>query len=110
MINRCLCLFLIMSAALYAAPSAYALSLDEAKSSGVVGEQADGYLGIVSPAPGAEDLVRQINSQRREEYQRIAKQNKTELSAVEALAGKKAIEKTAAGRYIRLPGGEWRKK
>jgi hypothetical protein len=40
-------------------------------------------------------------------YKGIAKKNGTALSAVEALAGKKSIEKTAPGQFIMQPNGTW---
>lgn len=88
----------------------YALSLDEAKSKGLVGEEPTGYLGAVTKSSEVESLVNDINSKRRAKYQEIAKSNGTELSAVEALAGKKAIENSAAGSFVKLPSGAWAKK
>lgn len=94
-----------------AAP-AFAVSLEEAKSQGLVGERLDGYLGLVAANPPAavRDLVAEINRKRRQEYHEIAKRNQTSLDAVQVLAGKKAIEKTAPGRYVQLPSGEWTRK
>jgi len=89
-----------------------AASLDQAKSQGLVGEQANGYLGVVAANAPADvkALVADINQKRKQEYQSIAQRNKTSLDAVEALAGKKAIELTPAGQYVRLPSGQWQKK
>ncbi|NNL06774.1 MAG: DUF1318 domain-containing protein, partial [Gammaproteobacteria bacterium] len=42
-------------------------------------------------------------------YKDIAARNNTSLEAVELLAGKKAIEKSAPGSYIKL-GGSWQRK
>jgi hypothetical protein len=91
---------------------AFAISLDQAKSQGLVGEQADGYLGVVSPSAPQEvkALVANINAKRRDEYRAIAARNKTTLDKVEALAGKKAIDLTPAGQNVRLPSGQWVKK
>lgn len=90
----------------------WSTTLDEAKSQGLVGEQTDGYLGVVSTkAPSdVKMLIADINQKRKSEYQAIAQRNKTELQAVEALAAKTAIERTAPGQYVRLPSGEWVKK
>lgn len=90
----------------------WSASLDEAKSRGLVGEQANGYLGAVSPNTPAEikSLIADINQKRKAEYQAIAQRNKTGLQAVEALAAKTAIERTPPGQYVRLPSGEWVKK
>lgn len=80
---------------------AWAISLDEAKSKGLVGEEPSGYLGVVqSGAPGdVTSLVASVNSQRRDKYSEIAKKNGTPLAAVEALAGEKAIQNTEWGKF-----------
>ena len=88
---------------------AHALDLHSAKQQGLVGETANGYLAVVKPGGGAAALVAKINAQRKAQYQRIAAKNKISVSDVEALAGKKAVERTARGQYIRV-GGSWRKK
>lgn len=84
-------------------------ALADAKTAGYVGEQPDGYLGVVRSVNQADDIARLINQARRTEYQRLARQNGIQLSDVEAIAGKKAIEKTPAGQYIRL-NGSWLRK
>jgi len=90
--------------------NAGAADLQSAKAAGYVGEQPNGYLGIVPGAPGdVPALVNSINSQRRAAYQNIAQSNGTSLSAVEQLAGQKAIAKTPAGQYV-LSGGAWVRK
>lgn len=93
------------------AGAALGANLDEIKRAGYAGERADGYLGLVkSDAPSdAQALVKQINNKRRAEYKRIAEGNDLTLDQVEALAGKKAIEKTGAGGWI-LTGNGWRQK
>jgi uncharacterized protein len=52
-------------------------------------------------------LVNDINAKRKAAYTDIAQRNGTALDAVEQLAGKKAIEKTPPGQYVKLPSGEW---
>lgn len=89
--------------------TAMAISLDEGKANGLVGERADGYLGAVSSSPDATALVNDINSKRRAKYSEIAKKNGTRIEAVEALAGEKAIANTPPGQYVQDKGG-WRKK
>lgn len=97
---------------LFAATAFAGLSLDEAKEKGLVGEEANGYLAAVQSSPDREvrALIDDINDKRRNEYKRIAAENDIEVGAVEKLAGKKAIEKTKPGHYIRLPDGEWQRK
>lgn len=90
--------------------TAYALDLQSAKSQGLVGEQANGYLGTVQPAAGVQALVNDINSKRKAHYQEIARRNGTSLQVVEALAGKKAIDLTPPGQFVRDSSGNWLRK
>jgi len=102
-------LLILMVSVLFAA-QAIALDLGAAKSQGLVGETPSGYLAAVGAANGAvNQLIKQINGKRRAQYQSIAKKNGTSLKNVEALAGKKAIDKSRRGEYV-LVGGKWRKK
>ena len=98
--------------------SAMALSSQEqdlmhdAKAKGLIGEQLNGYLGIVAASPSKEisALVSKTNAERKDLYKSIASRNKLKLSDVESLAGKKAITKTKNGQYIQLSNGKWGKK
>ncbi|PJA32275.1 MAG: DUF1318 domain-containing protein [Zetaproteobacteria bacterium CG_4_9_14_3_um_filter_53_7] len=93
------------------AGNAWSADLQQAKAAGQIGEQPNGYLGIVGSAPGdVQALVSSINNQRRAAYQNIAQSNGTSLQAVEVLAGRKAIEKTPSGQYIQSPSGQWIRK
>ena len=86
------------------------LSLDAAKSQGLVGEDANGYLAAVNaPVPEVSALLSSVNQARKAEYERIANRNDISLSDVELLAGRKAMEKSSSGAYIR-PQGSWMKK
>ena len=89
-----------------------AMDLGQAKAQGLVGEMQNGYLGAVSGSPSAQvsSLVSGINQKRKSLYQDIAKRNGTSVTAVETLAGKKAIEKTPAGQYVQPAPGQWVKK
>ena len=89
--------------------NAFALDLHSAKQQGLVGETDSGYLAAVKPSAEVSALIEDINSQRKAEYQRIARQNGIAVSDVEKLAAKKAIAKTPDGQYV-LVGGQWRQK
>ena len=101
-ILSCILLFLIPLLA-------FGVTLDEAKEQGLLGERPDGYLGLPNPStsPDAVSLMKDINNKRRDVYKGIAEKNGTALSAVEALAGKKAIEKTPSGQLIMQSNGTW---
>ncbi len=88
---------------------AFGSPLHEAKEQGLLGERPDGYLGLVKPSANKKTvkIMKEINRKRREVYKGIAKKNGTKLSAVEGLAGKKAIKKTPSGHFIMKPDGTW---
>lgn len=90
----------------------WALTLEEAKTQGLVGEQPGGYLGVVATGASAEAqaLVDDINQKRRQTYEDIARRNATKLAAVEMLAGETAIKNTKPGNFIQSPSGQWVKK
>ena len=100
---------LILFGLLLICQPAMALDLQTAKAKGLVGETATGYLAPVKSTPEVQKLVNDINSKRKQHYQQIAQRNKTQLNAVEQLAGKKAIEKTPPGQFVNV-NGSWQKK
>lgn len=105
-------LALVVSAILGFVVPSWGLTLEEAKAQGLVGEQPNGYLGVVQSgaAPAVQALADDINQKRRSTYEDIARRNATSLEAVEMLAGKTAIEHTKPGYFIRRPSGEWLQK
>ena len=86
--------------------------IDAAKQAGIVGEQSDGYLGVVrSDAPAeVKGLVDQVNTQRRTAYQEIADRNGTPVETVARLAGVKLVERAAPGEYVRDDTGQWKRR
>lgn len=103
---------LIMLAGMGWSAPGWAIGLQDAKAQGLVGEQPNGYLGLVKANASADvkAMMNDINSKRKQAYQRIAQRNNTKLDVVETLAGKKAIERTPPGQYVKLPTGQWAKK
>ena len=95
-----------MSVAVAASP------LTQPKADGFIGEQANGYIGLVQQNVPADikKLVNDVNAKRRAGYQNIAKKQGTSLAEVERVGGNTAIEKTLRGNYIRDASGNWRKK
>ena len=110
--QRGLLLFLVLGLfCLQWATPVWSMSLQEAKSQGLVGETLSGYLELVDPSASRDvrALMHDINQKRKQKYEEIARRNKTSLNAVESLAGQKAIKKTKPGYFIK-PDGKWRKK
>jgi uncharacterized protein YdbL (DUF1318 family) len=101
---------LLLAGLLFAAQAVFAIDLQTAKSQGLVGETTTGYLEAVNqPTAEVKALINDINAQRKQKFKDIATRNNTSLEAVEQLAGKKAIEKSRPGSYIKI-GGSWQQK
>lgn len=100
---------MVLLGILLIAQPVWALDLQSAKVQGLVGETATGYLAPVQSSHEVQQLVEAINGKRKIYYQKISQRNKTSLAAVEHLAGKKAIQKTARGQFIQV-NGAWKKK
>jgi len=92
------------------AQPAFAIDLQTAKNQGLVGETPSGYLEAVKqPTADVNALINEINAKRKAKFKEIAVRNNTSLDAVEQLAGKKAIEKSGPGSYVKI-GGAWQQK
>lgn len=91
---------------------AVAADLGTAKSQGWIGEQANGYLGLVrSGAPAdIKSLVAEVNKKRKARYQQTANKHGTALGDIEKVGGQTTIAKTLPGNYIKDGSGRWRKK
>ncbi|MCL1114025.1 MULTISPECIES: YdbL family protein [Shewanella] len=87
--------------------NAWALTLQQAKSSGWVGEQTNGYLGIVIDTQEVQALVLSVNAKRKAHYQAIAQRNHIKIETVAKLAAQKAIEVAETGHLIQTPQGLW---
>jgi hypothetical protein len=79
-----------------------------ARAAGKVGEQPDGYLGIVGAAdPATQRLVDDINIKRRAVYAEKAKEKKTTIEAYALSSGCEAIARTEPGEKYLTPDGTW---
>lgn len=97
---------------LLAGSLAFAQTLEEAKSAGMIGEKSDGYIGLVqSDAPQAvRDLVDNVNRQRRQRYEQIARENNISVNEVAQLAYARAVEATRSGHFVEDANGRWVRK
>jgi hypothetical protein len=78
-----------------------------ARAEGKVGEQPDGYLGVVPGNGDLQDLVNDINIKRRNLYVSKARENNATLEAYALTAGCQAIARTVPGEKYRAPDGSW---
>ncbi len=88
-----------------------AADLGQLKAKGMIGERLDGFLQLMNPsAPkDVQDLVKNINAQRRAAYAKIAQQNKVSVAQVGKLTAPKAMASSPPGTPIQTAKG-WTKK
>lgn len=88
--------------------------VNQARASGLIGEQADGYLGYVPGAQISADLrgrVDQINIQRRALYtRRAAERNVSVNEMAAAVACEVFSSRIAVGERYRDEAGQWRQR
>ena len=79
-----------------------------ARAAGQVGEQPDGYLGVVGGgSPAIQALVNSINIQRKSIYTKGAAGGST-IEQFAFVSGCNLIAKTVPGEKYKTPGGEWK--
>jgi len=111
--------FIKAAAALFIGASSIALAyaaspaIEAAKSQCVIGEQADGYLGVVRGAKPGDDLLREMratNIQRKAIYADLAAKNGVTIEAAAKLTAEQLLNRAPPGQCIKTGSGEWVKK
>jgi uncharacterized protein YdbL (DUF1318 family) len=86
-------------------------AIDAAKAAGTVGEQGDGYLGVVSSAsPAVMAALTNINNGRAGVYAETAAKSGVTRDAAGQATGAQLIARVPAGQYYKPLGGAWTKK
>ncbi len=101
---------LVACAAIGASAFAASSVIDAAKAECVVGEQIDGYLGVIDEGAADEHLrreVRSINQQRKAFYADLAARNNVTLDVTAALTAEKLINQAASGHCVQDESGSW---
>ncbi|ECP4588331.1 DUF1318 domain-containing protein [Salmonella enterica subsp. enterica serovar Muenchen] len=93
-------------------PSVWALTLDEARTQGRVGETLNGYLVALKNDAETQKLVLDININhaRRASYQQLADSNHLPVDEVAKMAGQKLVERARPGEYVQGINGKWMRK
>lgn len=91
-------------------PSVWALTLDEARTQGRVGETLNGYLAALKNDAETQKLVLDINQARRASYQQLADSNHLPVDEVAKMAGQKLVERARPGDYVQGINGKWLRK
>jgi hypothetical protein len=101
---------MVLMLALLLVPSAWALTLDEARQQGRLGETLSGYVAARQQDDETLALVKRINDGRTQQYQRVAQQNNLTTSEVARIAGEKLVSRAGSGEYVRGINGQWLRK
>ncbi len=103
---------LASSPAIAADPVSAKAVVDAAKAKGLVGEQADGYLGLVTEAVDAatKAAVEGINAGRAAVYRDTAAKTGVSPEAAGEATAKLLIDRLPAGQFYKPLGGTWTKK
>lgn len=100
----------LVVALLLLSPAALAVTLDQARQQGLVGETLSGYIAPLKQDQDTQALVARINQGRMQHYQTLAQRNNLTTAEVGRIAGQKLVERAAPGEYVRGINGQWLKK
>ncbi|MEB8217278.1 YdbL family protein [Citrobacter braakii] len=88
----------------------WALTLNEARSQGRVGETLNGYLVALQTDAETQVLVSEINKARSASYQQLAESNNIPPDEVAKMAGQKLVARAKPGEYVQGINGKWLRK
>ena len=94
------------------ATPAWALTLNEAKTQGLVGETPSGYLASVQATPSKNtlQLINDINTKRKAAYLSSANKAGVTLNVMEIRIGQRLYDRAPQGSYVQKPNGQWLRK
>lgn len=103
--------FLALTVPAYAEIAPSKALIDAAKARGEVGEQADGFLGVVRGGDAAlARAVAEINAGRAEVYREAGTKAGSSADVAGAAAAEHQFTRTPPGQYIKPAGEGWRRK
>lgn len=91
-----------------AAPAQRDPAYAAARAAGQVGEQPNGYLGVVSGGAAVQAIVDKINIQRKALYAEKAQAAGVTINDFGVTSGCNLIEQTQAGEKYKAPDGSWK--
>lgn len=97
----------------HAQTSSAKATVDSAKARGEIGEQVDGYLGVVngaSPSSAVRNAMSEINIARKALYTKAANNGNVQTPIFAQLTGEKTIKKAPSGQFVKDATGVWKRK
>ena len=89
---------------------AFAMDFHDARTKGLVGERLDGFVEALVKTDGAPALAADVNSKRKAEYARIAKEKGQTVDVVAKLAASEIIKSLESGASYQDGSGGWKKR
>lgn len=99
---------LLAGISLFFSLSAAALDLQQARSTGQIGELNTGYVQALNNGGDAATLADDVNAKRRAEYSRISAANGQSVDIVARLAAGQIVKNLGAGAKYQDASGNWR--
>ncbi|WP_395021175.1 YdbL family protein [Dongia sp.] len=89
--------------------SVQADGLEQARAAGLIGELPDGYVASVTPnpTPDIQQLITDINAERRKSYMKIAGERGVPVEAAGAVVAEVTIRKLKPGMFYMDNSGQW---
>ncbi len=84
--------------------------LDGPRASGAVGERFDGFATVRSGGADVQQLVDQVNADRRKVYEGVAAKESSSVDAVGRIYAARIIASAPAGTYFLDENGNWQQK
>jgi uncharacterized protein YdbL (DUF1318 family) len=111
--NRYMCMIVAGAAALAGLSSAASAQRDPAyaaaREAKQVGEQPDGYLGVVGAGtPALQAMVRDINIKRKAAYTASAQASGATVEQFAFTSGCNLVAKVGVGEMYKTPSGQWK--
>jgi uncharacterized protein YdbL (DUF1318 family) len=90
----------------------FALTMDQAKTQGLIGETNSGYLASVKANPSAAvaAVIRSINQKRKAAFTSKAAKAGVSVSVMAKRVAQRLYQKAAPGNYLQTSAGKWYKK
>ena len=88
----------------------FALTMDQAKNQGLIGETNTGYLASVKSNPIVEALVSSINQKRKAAFISKAAKAGVSVDVIAKRVAQRLYQKAAVGNYLQSTAGKWYKK
>ena len=111
--KKTICILTATAFLAFGAASAASAIIEQAKAECIVGEQADGYLGVVDPGKASAELRREvdsINMQRKAAYARLAEKNGVTIDDAAKVTAEKLINQAPSGQCVRDQDRNWLRK